>query len=110
MKLYENDRYNITGRKFIIIIFFLHNCYISMNWNSVLSLFEINPPSIEEYLHLDENDPLHEDEDGEVPLRCTFDYWYKEVIYYPTWNIVVDLWELTFKEGYKNKEFYEIPT
>ena len=87
MKLYKNGRYN---RKLIIIIFFLHNCYTCMNGNSVSSMFNMIPPNIEDYLHLDDNHSLHTDEDDEVPLGYTYDYGNKQIVYDSNEDIIMN--------------------
>ena len=88
LKLLKNGRYI---RKLILVIFFLHNCHTCFNGNTVSSMFELDPPSIEDYLHLDEDPTLHTDDDDEVPLGFTYDYGAKEIEYDSSEDIIVNV-------------------
>ena len=87
IKIYKNGRYN---RKLILMVFFLHNCYTCLNGNTVSSMFELEPPSIEDYLHLNENHMLQNDEDDDVPLGYTYDYGSKKIVYDISEDFVVN--------------------
>ena len=42
------------ARRSVIVGFFLHNCYKCLNGGCASSIFDFLPPSLEEYLPLDE--------------------------------------------------------
>ena len=41
----------------------------------------MNPPSIEDYLHLEEDHTIHTDDDDQNPLPFTYDYGAKKIVY-----------------------------
>ena len=53
-----------------VVGLFLLNCYMCMRGNVVTAFFNVQPPSIEEYLPLDENIPPY------VPFDLNIDYNY----------------------------------
>ena len=87
IKILKNGRYM---RKLIIVIFFLHNCHTCMNGNTVSSMFNLTPPTIEKYLHLGEDHQRHYDDEDDVPLGWTYDYGGKRIIYDTSENIIVN--------------------
>ena len=87
LKLLKNGKYI---RKLIIVIFFLHNCHTWMNGNRVSSMFNIHPPSIDTYLHLEDDHTLHTDDDDQNPLPYTYDYGGNRIVYDSAEDIVLE--------------------
>ena len=72
LKLLKNGRH---VRKLIIVSFFLQNCHTCLNvGNCVTSMFGSKPPTIDEYLPLDEEIVCMDIGDDEIPLGYTYDY------------------------------------
>ena len=78
----------------IIVSFFLQNCHTCLNrGNCVTSMFKATPPSLEEYLFLDEDTVPIDDEEDEIPLEYTFDYGGKAVRYNSNEDIEINIEE-----------------
>ena len=87
LKLLINGKYI---RKLIIVIFFLHNCYTCMNGNRVYIMFNIHPPPIGDYLHLEDDHTLHTDDDDQNPLPYTYNYGRNKILYDSAEDIVLE--------------------
>ena len=61
-----------------------------MNGNTVSSMFNMTPPTIEKYLHLKEDHQRHDDDKDDVPLGWTYDYGGKRIIYDTSDDIIVN--------------------
>ena len=91
LKLLKNGKH---VRKMIIVSFFLQNCHTCLNrGNCVTSMFKATPPSLEEYLFLDEDTVPIDDEEDEIPLEYTFDYGGKAVRYNSNEDIKINIEE-----------------
>ena len=83
-----------------------------MNGNSVSSMFNLHPPSIDKYLHLEDDHTLHTDDDAQNPLPYTYDYGGNRIVYDSAEDIVLEsiwitsehiikTWEININNDYK---------
>ena len=61
-----------------------------LSGKTVSSMFNMKPPSIEDYLHLDENHLVYLEDNDDIPLGYTYDYGGKRVIYDISEDITVN--------------------
>jgi hypothetical protein len=89
LKLFRDGRH---VKKMITVAFFFQNCHSCLNGgNCVTSMFNAVVPTLEEYLHLDEDTLPLDEGDDEISLGYTYDYGGKCKKYISDEDIIIDV-------------------